>query len=62
MIQTHMKDKKIIPAVENPFHNSKVAKRVESALRFDGLNHVLGREEKKSRCALCGNTTEMHKV
>ena len=51
-------DKRVMSVVEPIFVNSRVSKRVDDSVRFDGLNHLLGSEEKKSRCALCGKTTK----
>ena len=56
VIHQHTKDKHI-KKCKNLFHNSRVSSRVTSDVRFDGLNHLLGSDEKKSRCALCGKTT-----
>ena len=41
------------------FRNSRVAKRVEPAVRFDGKNHLLEPDTTKSKCALCGKTVQM---
>ena len=46
---------KIIQSAETVFHNSRISKRVEECIRFDGLNHFIGFDE-KSRHALCGKT------
>ena len=50
--------KKVILSAETVHHNSRVSKRVEECIRFDGLNHFIGSDEKKSRCALCGKSTK----
>ena len=39
------------------FHNSRVAKRVDPSIRYDGKNHLLDVSE-KTRCALCGKTVQ----
>ena len=50
--------RKIIPSAETVFHKSRVSKRVEECIRFDGLNHFIGSDEERSRCALFGKTTK----
>ena len=47
----------MILKIDNPFHNSKVSKRIGDSVRFDGQNHTIGIDSKKSRCGLCGKTT-----
>ena len=57
-LQTYRHTKKIIPSAETVFHNSCLSKRVEKCIRFDGLNHFIGSDEKKSRYALFEETTK----
>ena len=42
---------------QSSFHNSRVSKRVEDSVRYDGLNHLIG-ESTKTRCALCSKTVQ----
>ena len=50
--------KKITPSAETVFRNSCVSKQVEECIRFYWLNHFIGFDEKKSRCALCGKISK----
>ena len=57
-LQMYRHGKKIIPSAETVSHGSCISKRVEQCIRFDGLNHFIGSDEKSSRYPLCGKTTK----
>ena len=50
--------RKSIPSAETVFHNRRISKQFEGLDRFDGLNHLIVFDEKKSRSALCGKTSK----
>ena len=56
-LKAHTHDKRVLTSTESVFFNSRVSKRVDTSIRYDGKNHFLGSDQKKSRCALCGKTT-----
>ena len=55
-IQAYSHEKRIFSNTRQ-FHNSRVAKRVDASIRFDGTNHLIG-PSRKTRCAQCGKTVE----
>lgn len=55
-IQAYSHEKRIFSKTRQ-FHNSRVAKRVDASIRFDGTNHLIG-PSRKTRCAQCGKTVE----
>ena len=57
-LHAHTFERKIVKCSRpRSFHNSRVAKRVEDAVRYDGINHLLG-VAPKTRCGLCGGTVQ----
>ena len=55
-LQRH--NKRIFTSQDTTYKNSRVANRVDDAVRFDGKNHFLEPAPKKSRCAFCGKTVQ----
>ena len=53
-LNLHQHDRRVFNTEETRFRNSRVAKRVDPAVRFDGKNHLLEPDPTKSRCELCG--------
>ena len=53
-LQTYKHSKKIISLTETFFHNSRVGKRVNECIIFDGINHLIGSDEIKM-CTLWEN-------
>ena len=56
-LRAYTHDRRVMSTADTVFHNSRVSKRIDKAIRYDGKNQFLESDVKKSRCTLCGKTT-----
>ena len=57
-LNVYQQNKRRFPTEDTIYKNSRVAKRVDPAVRFGGKDHLLELAPTKSRCALCGKTVQ----
>ena len=55
---TNYATERVVAKKVNSLFQGKVANRVKDAIRRDGVGHIIDIAAKKSRCALCSQTTK----